>query len=212
MVHKVTIVPRGRAGGYVMMLPKEGEDRMMQTKNELLDKVTGLLGGRVSEELFIGEIGTGAYSDFQKATGIVRRMIMEYGMSDKLGPMQFGSSQGQVFLGRDIGHEQNYSDAIAYEIDQEMQSFIRTCYERARTILTEHADQIHLVAKTLLEKETLDKDEIIELLEKGKLNASTDEEDVKVTIQGQSQASESNKLEFDKDKEVKEIKPDQTEE
>ncbi|SDO93801.1 cell division protease FtsH [Paenibacillus sp. yr247] len=199
MVHKVTIVPRGRAGGYVMMLPKEGEDRMMQTKNELLDKVTGLLGGRVSEELFIGEIGTGAYSDFQKATGIVRRMIMEYGMSDKLGPMQFGSSQGQVFLGRDIGHEQNYSDAIAYEIDQEMQSFIRTCYERARAILTEHADQIHLVAKTLLEKETLDKDEIIELLEKGKLNAS-DEEEVKVNIQGQSQSSESNKLELNKDK------------
>lgn len=117
-------------------------------------------------KLFIGEIGTGAYSDFQKATGIVRRMIMEYGMSDKLGPMQFGSSQGQVFLGRDIGHEQNYSDAIAYEIDQEMQSIIRACYDRARTILTEHADQMHLVAKTLLEKETLDKDEIIELLEK----------------------------------------------
>ncbi|KRF28654.1 ATP-dependent zinc metalloprotease FtsH [Paenibacillus sp. Soil787] len=200
MVHKVTIVPRGRAGGYVMMLPKEGEDRMMQTKNELLDKVTGLLGGRVSEELFIGEIGTGAYSDFQKATGIVRRMIMEYGMSDKLGPMQFGSSQGQVFLGRDIGHEQNYSDAIAYEIDQEMQSFIRTCYDRARAMLTEHADQIHLVAKTLLEKETLDKDEIIELLEKGKLNASADDEDVKVNIQGQSQSSESNKLELNKDK------------
>lgn len=200
MVHKVTIVPRGRAGGYVMMLPKEGEDRMMQTKNELLDKVTGLLGGRVSEELFIGEIGTGAYSDFQKATGIVRRMIMEYGMSDKLGPMQFGSSQGQVFLGRDIGHEQNYSDAIAYEIDQEMQNFIRTCYDRARAMLTEHADQIHLVAKTLLEKETLDKDEIIELLEKGKLNASADDEDVKVNIQGQSQSSESNKLELNKDK------------
>ncbi|NOU87545.1 ATP-dependent zinc metalloprotease FtsH [Paenibacillus sp. LMG 31460] len=200
MVHKVTIVPRGRAGGYVMMLPKEGEDRMMQTKNELLDKVTGLLGGRVSEELFIGEIGTGAYSDFQKATGIVRRMIMEYGMSDKLGPMQFGSSQGQVFLGRDIGHEQNYSDAIAYEIDQEMQSFIRTCYDRARAMLTEHADQIHLVAKTLLEKETLDKDEIIELLEKGKLNASADDEEVKVNIQGQSQSNESNKLELNKDK------------
>ena len=96
-------------------LPKE--DRMLVTKQELLDKVTGLLGGRVAEELFIGEIGTGAYSDFQQATGIVRSMIMEYGMSDKLGPMQFGSSQGQVFLGRDIGHEQNYSDSIAYEID-----------------------------------------------------------------------------------------------
>ncbi|MBA2940979.1 ATP-dependent metallopeptidase FtsH/Yme1/Tma family protein [Paenibacillus sp. CGMCC 1.16610] len=200
MVHKVTIVPRGRAGGYVMMLPKEGEDRMMQTKNELLDKVTGLLGGRVAEELFIGEIGTGAYSDFQKATGIVRRMIMEYGMSDKLGPMQFGSSQGQVFLGRDIGHEQNYSDAIAYEIDQEMQSFIRTCYDRARAILTEHADQMHLVAKTLLDKETLDKDEIIELLEKGKLNAGGIDEDVKVNIQPQSKENESNKLEFEKEK------------
>ncbi|NEW09576.1 ATP-dependent metallopeptidase FtsH/Yme1/Tma family protein [Paenibacillus sp. SYP-B3998] len=201
MVHKVTIVPRGRAGGYVMMLPKEGEDRMMQTKNELLDKVTGLLGGRVSEELYIGEIGTGAYSDFQKATGIVRRMIMEYGMSDKLGPMQFGSSQGQVFLGRDIGHEQNYSDAIAYEIDQEMQSFIRSCYDRAREILTVHADQVHLVAKTLLDKETLDKDEIIELLESGRLSAGSDNEEVKVNIQGQSQSNDSNKLEFDKDKE-----------
>ncbi|MGG1550407.1 ATP-dependent zinc metalloprotease FtsH [Paenibacillus ferrarius] len=210
MVHKVTIVPRGRAGGYVMMLPKEGEDRMMQTKNELLDKVTGLLGGRVSEELYIGEIGTGAYSDFQKATGIVRRMIMEYGMSDKLGPMQFGSSQGQVFLGRDIGHEQNYSDAIAYEIDQEMQSFIRSCYERARQILTEHADQVHLIAQTLLEKETLDKDEIIALLENGRLNSFDD--DFKVNIQGQSQASDSNKLEFDKEKEAKDSKSDTTEE
>ncbi|MGG1514619.1 ATP-dependent zinc metalloprotease FtsH [Paenibacillus oryzisoli] len=210
MVHKVTIVPRGRAGGYVMMLPKEGEDRMMQTKNELLDKVTGLLGGRVSEELYIGEIGTGAYSDFQKATGIVRRMIMEYGMSDKLGPMQFGSSQGQVFLGRDIGHEQNYSDAIAYEIDQEMQSFIRTCYERARQILTEHGDQVHLIAQTLLEKETLDKDEIISLLENGKLNSF--DEDFKVNIQGQNQANESNKLEFDKEKEAKDSKSDTTEE
>jgi cell division protease FtsH len=199
MVHKVTIVPRGRAGGYVMMLPKEGEDRMMQTKTELLDKVTGLLGGRVSEELYIGQIGTGAYSDFQKATGIVRRMIMEYGMSDKLGPLQFGSSQGQVFLGRDIGHEQNYSDAIAYEIDQEMQSITRACYERAKEILTEHADQVHLIAKTLLDKETLDKDEIIMLLEKGSLDAASDDE-VKVNIQGQSQESESNKLGFDKEK------------
>jgi cell division protease FtsH len=199
LVHKVTIVPRGRAGGYVMMLPKEGEDRMMQTKNELLDKVTGLLGGRVSEELYIGEIGTGAYSDFQKATGIVRRMIMEYGMSDKLGPMQFGSSQGQVFLGRDIGHEQNYSDSIAYEIDQEMQNFIRTCYDRAKVILTEHADQVHLIAKTLLEKETLDKDEIMALLEKGTLDGGSEDE-VKVNIQGQSQENESNKLIFDKEK------------
>ncbi|MVP02200.1 MULTISPECIES: ATP-dependent zinc metalloprotease FtsH [Paenibacillus] len=187
MVHKVTIVPRGRAGGYVMMLPKEGEDRMMQTKNELLDKITGLLGGRVAEEIFIGEIATGAYSDFQKATGIVRRMVMEFGMSDKLGPMQFGSSQGQVFLGRDIGHEQNYSDAIAYEIDQEMQLIIRECYDRAKQILNEHKDKVHLVAQTLLERETLDKEQIVELLESGKISG---DDEVKVTIQSQGDKPE----------------------
>ncbi|KAA9003611.1 ATP-dependent metallopeptidase FtsH/Yme1/Tma family protein [Paenibacillus spiritus] len=168
MVHKVTIIPRGRAGGYVIMLPKE--DRMLVTKQELLDKVTGLLGGRVAEEMFIGEIGTGAYSDFQQATRIVRSMIMEYGMSEKLGPMQFGTSQGQVFLGRDIGHEQNYSDSIAYEIDQEMQRFINDCYERCRKLLEEHANEMHLIANTLLEKETLELDQIRELIEQGYLS------------------------------------------
>ncbi|MCM3043093.1 ATP-dependent zinc metalloprotease FtsH [Paenibacillus motobuensis] len=167
MVHKVTIIPRGRAGGYVIMLPKE--DRMLVTKQELLEKVTGLLGGRVSEELFIGEIGTGAYSDFQQATSIVRSMIVEYGMSEKLGPMQFGTSQGQVFLGRDFGHEQNYSDQIAYEIDQEMQRFINECYEQCRQILTEHSKEVHLIAETLLEVETLEFDQIDQLIKHGRL-------------------------------------------
>jgi cell division protease FtsH len=167
MVHKVTIIPRGRAGGYVIMLPKE--DRMLVTKQELLDKITGLLGGRVSEELFIGEIGTGAYSDFQQATGIVRSMVMEYGMSEKLGPMQFGSSQGQVFLGRDIGHEQNYSDSIAYEIDQEMQRFINECYEKCKDLLVKHSKEVHLIAQTLLEVETLEMDQIKQLIETGSL-------------------------------------------
>src|SRR5690606_28880374 len=168
VIHKVTIVPRGRAGGYAMMIPKEGEDRLLQTKSELLDRVVGLLGGRVAEEMFIGEIGTGAYDDFRKATQIVRAMIMEYGMSDRLGPLQFGNNQGQVFLGRDIGHEQNYSDAIAYEIDQEMQSMIRSCYERAQKLLKEHEKEMHLLAEALLKYETLDKDQITELLETGK--------------------------------------------
>lgn len=204
MVHKVTIVPRGRAGGYVMMLPKEGEDRMMATKNELIDKVTGLLAGRVAEELFIGEIGTGAYSDFQRSTQIVRKMIMEYGMSDKLGPMQFGNVQGQVFLGRDIGHEQNYSDAIAYEIDQEMQEIIRKCYDRAKDILEKHKDQVKLIAETLLTKETLEKDQIVELLEKGSLSTSNDSDEVKVNIGTVDQENESNKLDFDKDKKATE--------
>ncbi|RXZ79297.1 ATP-dependent metallopeptidase FtsH/Yme1/Tma family protein [Paenibacillaceae bacterium] len=166
MVHKVTIIPRGRAGGYVIMLPKE--DRMLVTKQELLDKVTGLLGGRVAEELFIGEIGTGAYSDFKQATSIVRSMVMEYGMSDKLGPMQFGSTQqGSVFLGRDIGHEQNYSDAIAYEIDQEMQSMVMDCYTRAKDLLKEKSKEVHLIAQTLLERETLEMDQIKSLIETG---------------------------------------------
>ncbi|MNH88393.1 ATP-dependent zinc metalloprotease FtsH [compost metagenome] len=172
MVHKVTIIPRGRAGGYVIMMPKE--DRMLVTKQELLDKVTGLLGGRVSEELFIGEIGTGAYSDFQQATSIVRSMIVEYGMSEKLGPMQFGTSQGQVFLGRDIGHEQNYSDAIAYEIDQEMQRFISESYERCKQLLMKYSKEVHLIAETLLEVETLELDQIKQLIETGKLTPDPD--------------------------------------
>ncbi|GAB6928038.1 ATP-dependent zinc metalloprotease FtsH [Paenibacillus sp. JCM 10914] len=167
-VHKVTIIPRGRAGGYVIMMPKE--DRMLVTKQELLDRVTGLLGGRVAEELFIGEIGTGAYSDFQQATGIIRSMIVEYGMSDKLGPMQFGTSQGQVFLGRDIGHEQNYSDQIAYEIDQEMHRFITECYEKCRELLTKHSKEVHLIANTLLEKETLELEQIKSLIETGSVD------------------------------------------
>ncbi|MFD0674808.1 ATP-dependent zinc metalloprotease FtsH [Cohnella sp. GCM10027633] len=167
-VHKVTIIPRGKAGGYVIMLPKE--DRMLVTKQELLDKVTGLLAGRAAEEIYIGEIGTGAYSDFKSATSIVRAMIMEYGMSEKLGTMQFGATQGQVFLGRDIGHEQNYSDAIAYEIDQEMQSITRDCYDRAKKLLTEKSREMHLIAKTLLEEETLDLDQIKQLIETGEIN------------------------------------------
>jgi len=211
VIHKVTIVPRGRAGGYAMMIPKEGEDRLLQTKSELLDRVTGLLGGRVSEELFIGEIGTGAYDDFKKATSIVRAMIMEFGMSEKLGPLQFGETRGQIFLGRDLGHEQNYSDAIAYEIDQEMQSMIRSCYEKAKQILTEHADQVHLVAKALLKLETLDKDQIKQLLETGKIegvdldapdggkNELAGADDVKINIQKQDQQHDANKLDFDKD-------------
>jgi len=212
MVHKVTIVPRGRAGGYVMMLPKEGEDRMNQTKDELLDKVTGLLGGRVAEELFIGAISTGAYSDFQKTTSIVRRMIMEFGMSDKLGPMQFGSTQGTVFLGRDIGHEQNYSDAIAYEIDQEMQSMIRGCYQRAKDILTQYSDQVHLVAGALLDRETLDKDQIVQLLEEGKIDGVKPTEpvkadDVKVNI-ASGETREDNKIDFDHEKPAEEPKND----
>jgi cell division protease FtsH len=184
-VHKVTVVPRGQAGGYVVMLPKE--DRFLLTKSELLDKVTGLLAGRVAEEIVFGEISTGAHNDFEKATSIVRRMITEYGMSDKLAPMQFGRPQGHVFLGRDLGHEQNYSDAIAYEIDLEMQEMIRSCYERAKKLLLEKRKELELVAQTLLVKETLDADEIKQLLETGKLDDPEVNEKIRINIQGKDQ-------------------------
>ncbi|MBZ5751188.1 MULTISPECIES: ATP-dependent zinc metalloprotease FtsH [Metabacillus] len=189
MVHKVTIVPRGQAGGYAVMLPKE--DRYFMTKPELLDKITGLLGGRVAEEIIFGEVSTGAHNDFQRATSIARKMVTEYGMSEKLGPLQFGQAQGgQVFLGRDLNNEQNYSDAIAHEIDLEIQRFIKESYERARQILTDNREKLELIAQTLLDIETLDAAQINSLVEHGKLPdrpvaVSKDEstEDVKVNIQ-----------------------------
>ncbi|MEH7444676.1 ATP-dependent zinc metalloprotease FtsH [Bacillus sp. JJ1122] len=183
MVHKVTIVPRGQAGGYAVMLPKE--DRYFMTKPELMDKITGLLGGRVAEEIVFGEVSTGAHNDFQRATGIARKMVTEFGMSDKLGPLQFGQAQGQVFLGRDLNNEQNYSDAIAYEIDLEIQSIIKGCYERAKNLLTEHREKLDLIANTLLEVETLDADQIKSLVDHGRLpdrNVSIAKDDMKVTI------------------------------
>lgn len=182
VVHKVTIVPRGQAGGYAVMLPKE--DRYFMTKPELLDKITGLLGGRVAEEIVFGEVSTGAHNDFQRATGIARRMVTEFGMSDKLGPMQFGSSQGgQVFLGRDFHSEQNYSDAIAHEIDMEMQTIMKECYARAKQILTDNRDKLDLIAKTLLEVETLDAEQINHLCDYGRLpERPTSSADVKVNI------------------------------
>ncbi|WP_414054686.1 ATP-dependent zinc metalloprotease FtsH [Macrococcus equi] len=167
MVHKVTIVPRGQAGGYAMMLPKQ--DRYFMTKPELLDKIVGLLGGRVAEEITFGEVSTGAHNDFQRATGIARKMVTEYGMSDKLGPLQFGQAQGEVFLGRDMGHEPNYSDQIAYEIDLEVQRIIKESYARCKEILLQHQDKLDLIAKTLLTEETLVANQINELFTKGTL-------------------------------------------
>ncbi|MGJ9385077.1 ATP-dependent zinc metalloprotease FtsH [Salipaludibacillus sp. CF4.18] len=192
LVHKVTIVPRGQAGGYAMMLPKE--DRYFMTKPELLDKIVGLLGGRVAEEVIYNEVSTGAHNDFQRATGIARKMVMEYGMSEKLGPVQFGNSQGEVFLGRDINSEQNYSEAISFEIDQEVQRILKESYERCRQILTENKASLELVAKMLLEHETLDAEQIKSIIEDGKLpddhhltKKLNGEDDLKVNIQGKEE-------------------------
>ncbi|MDQ0430886.1 cell division protease FtsH [Planomicrobium stackebrandtii] len=168
IVHKVTIVPRGQAGGYAVMLPRE--DRYFMTKPELLDKIAGLLGGRVAEDLSFGEVSTGAHNDFQRATAIARSMVTEYGMSDKIGPVQFGTAQGgNVFLGRDFNSEQNYSDAIAFEIDQEVQRIIKEQYIRTKEILTENQDLLKLIANTLLEVETLDAAQILHLKDHGTL-------------------------------------------
>ncbi|GAB7387193.1 ATP-dependent zinc metalloprotease FtsH [Bacillaceae bacterium] len=182
-VHKVTVIPRGAAGGYTVMLPKE--DRFFMTKSELNDKITGLLGGRVAEELVFGDVSTGAHNDFERATNIARRMVMEFGMSEKLGPIQFGRPQGQVFLGRDLGHEQNYSDQIAYEIDREIQRIIRENYERCKELLTKHRDKLEAIAQTLLQVETLDQEQIRQIIEKGRL----DEEPVNKETNGETKAT-----------------------
>ncbi|CAM5212668.1 ATP-dependent zinc metalloprotease FtsH OS=Ureibacillus acetophenoni OX=614649 GN=ftsH PE=3 SV=1 [Ureibacillus acetophenoni] len=145
----------------------------------MLDKIAGLLGGRVAEGMTFGEVSTGVHNDFQRATSIARSMVTEYGMSDKLGPMQFGSSQGgNVFLGRDFNSEQNYSDSIAYEIDKEMQSIIVEQYERTKQILTEKRDLLTLIAETLLEVETLDAQQIEHLRDHGKLPDRVDDSKV----------------------------------
>ena len=195
-VHKVTIVPRGQAGGYAVMLPKE--DRYIVTRPELFDRITGLLGGRVAEEIIFGKdhVSTGASNDFQRATAIATKMITEYGMSEKIGPTQFSGEGGEVFLGRDISSDKNYSEAIAHEIDVEIQTFINTCYERAIQILTEHREQLELIAEKLLEVETLNAEQIKSLFEDGVMpeepeiedaeivadNTSTSDNDVKVNI------------------------------
>ena len=165
-VQKVTIVPRGMAGGYAMMTPDK--ESFVSTKTQLLDEITGLLGGRVSEELFIGDISTGAQNDFEKATKIARAMVTEYGMS-KLGPVQYERSTGSVFLGRDYMAEKDFSDQVALEIDNEVRDIINTCYEKAKKVLSENADLVALIAKHLMEIETLTKEDIYELANTGKL-------------------------------------------
>jgi cell division protease FtsH len=172
------------AGGYTVSLPKE--DRSFMTKEDMLERIVELLGARVSEEIVLGEISTGASNDLERVTAIVRRMITEFGMSAKLGPMQFGHRQGQVFLGRDIASEQNYSEAIAYEIDQEMRHIVDQCYEKTRALLTEHRSKLELLAQTLLEKETLDGEQIRQLMEYGRLIESKSDGDdgPKITIGG----------------------------
>lgn len=166
-VHKVTIIPRGRAGGYTLSLPKE--DRYYATRSEMLDELKVLLGGRVAEALVLKEISSGASNDLQRATSLARQMICEYGMSPELGPMTFGHRQDQVFLGRDIGRDKDYSEEVAAKIDKEIRKFIDEAYQKTESLLNENMDKLHLIADALIERETLEGEEIDQLMKYGKI-------------------------------------------
>lgn len=175
-VHKVTIIPRGRAGGYTLMLPKE--DRSYETRSELMDQLKTLLGGRVAEEVVLEEISTGASSDIQRATQLARSMITQYGMSDLLGPVSYGEGrEHQVFLGRDFNNQRNYSEEIASEIDKEVRKYIEEAYEDCRRILTENIDKLHLIAQALIERETLNAEELNELMTNGVIAEKPEKEE-----------------------------------
>lgn len=167
VVQKVTIIPRGRAGGYNLMTPLE--EKFLSTKSSLLAQITSYLGGRVAEEIVFDTVTTGAYNDFQMATQIARAMVTEYGMSD-LGPVQYESAGGNVFLGRDYFKEKNFSDQVAHEIDKEVRHIITTCFNQAKEIITENRSLLDLIAHYLVEVETLTKADIDEILETGKLS------------------------------------------
>ena len=171
-VQKVTIIPRGSAGGYNMMVPSV--EKLCSTKTDLLEEITGLLGGRTAEEVVFGEITTGAHNDFEKATKIARAMVTEYGMSD-LGPLQFEQQEGSVFLGRDYNKSQHFSNEVANEIDMEMRKIINNCHDKATTIIKENRDLLKLIADALLEYETLTKEQIDYLVENGKMPEEDEE-------------------------------------
>ena len=163
-VQKITIIPRGNAGGYNLMLPKE--ENYLSTKKQLLETISGLLGGRVAEELVFHEMTTGAHNDFEKATKIARAMVTEYGMSS-LGPVQFEHQESSVFLGRDYNKSRNFSSQVAYQIDEEVRKIIAEQYEITKKTLSENMDLLNLIAKTLLEYETITKEQIEYLVEHG---------------------------------------------
>lgn len=167
-VHEISIIPRGFAGGYTMSLPNE--DKNYQSRNEMLDELVVLLGGRVSEALTMGDISTGASNDLQRASKIAREMVTKYGMSEALGPVTYGGDNDEVFIGRDYGHVQNYSEETAGKIDDEVERLILEAYKRTEDILKEHMDKLSLVAETLMVREKLEKEQFKDLMEKGYLS------------------------------------------
>ena len=162
-VHQISIIPRGMAGGYTLYRPTE--DKSYTSKNEMLDSLVGLLGGRVAEALVLGDISTGASNDIERATEIARSMVTKYGMSEKLGPIAFGSEGHQVFLGKDYNNVRNYSESVAAQIDDEIEVIIRNAYTRTETILSEHMDKLHLIAQYLFENEKMTGEEFAKAME-----------------------------------------------
>ncbi len=195
-VHKVSIIPRGKAGGYTLMLPEE--DRYYLTRSELLDRVATLLAGRVAEHVVFNEVSTGAQNDLERVTSIVRQMIMEYGMSDDLGPITLGRKVDHVFLGRDLARDRDFSEEIAKAIDKEIRKTVDRCYHMAEEIITQNREKLDLLAEALLEKETLDAPEIAALME-GKSLAEIEEERERLE-QGKAEAEKANQEKTKKSK------------
>ncbi|HWQ31025.1 MAG TPA: ATP-dependent zinc metalloprotease FtsH [Negativicutes bacterium] len=160
-VHQISIIPRGRAGGYTISLPQQ--DKFYMSKSELEEQIVSLLGGRVAEKLVLDDVSTGAKNDIERATAIARKMITEYGMSDTLGPMTFGSEHDEVFIGKDFGRSRNYSEEVAAMIDKEIRKIIDAAYNKTETLLKENINKLHGVAQALLEKEKLDKSDFEEV-------------------------------------------------
>ena len=196
-VEKVTIIPRGEAGGYNLMTPKE--EKLFPTKADFMSQITGLMGGRVAEEVMFNEISAGASNDIQKATKIAKAMVRSWGMSS-LGPIQYDDGTGNVFLGRDYGSGSNYSGEIAYEIDKEIRKIINQCYEDARNIIKANIDLLTLIAETLIEEETITSEQINNLMtygkitspEQDKIKAEMKEEEAKLEEQAQANEASDN--------------------
>ena len=205
-VHQVTIVPRGRAGGFTEPLPKE--DQMYGTKNEMLETIVMALGGRVAEELIMDDISTGASNDLERVTSIAKAMVTKYGMSEKMGPMVYGDSDDEVFLGNSITTKKNYSEEVAYQIDQEIRTIVENAYVECKRILNENMDKLHYVAKGLLLYETLDSEQFVQAFNE---ELSLDEHDVFAKKEesavvldekeyAEKESNEENKVNLDKSK------------
>ena len=174
-VHQVSIIPRGRAGGYTLSLPKD--DASYTSKTEMIEEIIVLLGGRIAESLMLGDISTGASNDIERATVIARNMVVKYGMSEKLGTRVFGDTNDEVFIGRDFGHTKDYSESVAAEIDAEIKTIIDGCYNRCEKILKDNMHKLNQLSQLLIDKEKIDAEEFEALFIEPKEETSSESEE-----------------------------------